>query len=118
MSYGLAVWEGQRPADDAEARTAFLAVKKLHQGPESTPAAPTPAVRRYVEALLEKWPDITEHGGEESPWADGPLIDNASGPLFHFALTSSEAEDVAAFCAELAVDFGLVFLDLQSGRMR
>lgn len=118
MSYGLAVWEGSRPADEVAARETFLALKALHQRPGTPPSAPTAAIRRYVDALLEKWPDITDVGGEDSPWADGPLLGNASGPLFHFALRARDAEEVAAFCCELATDFGLVLLDLQTGALR
>ena len=41
---------------------------------------PTPRIQRYVDELLSRWPDINTDEGQDSPWADGPLIGNASGP--------------------------------------
>lgn len=70
MSYDLALWEGDRPGSDEAAAAVY---KQLMDRMEFGDAAdPSPAIRTYVEALLARWPDVTEDGGEDSPWADGP----------------------------------------------
>lgn len=69
MSYDLAVWEGTRPATEAEAVATYeriMARMETGSGVE-----PTAAIRGYVAALLARWPDITDPAGEDSPWADG-----------------------------------------------
>jgi hypothetical protein len=46
------------------------------------PVPPTPRIRAYVEALLERWPDIEFDGNEvkneDRPWAVGPLMKDAT----------------------------------------
>jgi hypothetical protein len=117
MSYTLAVWEGPRPASDAEALETFDALMERHQG--ATPGQePTPAIARYVGTLLERYPDITGDDGEDSPWADGPLMNNATGPLFYFAMVYSQAEDASEFAAAMASEQGLVCFDPQTGKLR
>ncbi|WP_127480686.1 hypothetical protein [Nocardioides pantholopis] len=118
MTYDLAVWEGPRPESDESAAICFA---QLLDRPESDPHAtadPTPAIRAYVDALLARWPDITEDAGEDSPWADGPLIGNASGSSIHFSLVWSAAEEASEFAARLAHDHGLVCYDPQREALR
>jgi hypothetical protein len=74
-------------------------------------------VRGYVEQVLARWPDIGDDEGEDSPWADGPLMNNAVGRTFFFSLTWSRAEEAAAYCAELAAANGLICFDPQEERL-
>lgn len=119
MSFDLAVWEGPMPPSDEEALAEYLRMMEQWQG-EGTPpyAEPTPAIRAYVAALLERWPDITTDEGEDSPWADGPIIGNATGPLCYFAMTWSRADEASAFAATVAKAHGLVCFDPQSEALR
>ena len=71
-----------------------------------------------MDALLARWVDMTEDEDAISPWADGPLIDNASGPIICFALRPSMADDVSAAAARMAADRGLVCYDPQRDRPR
>lgn len=118
MSYDLAVWEGQRPADNQAAfavyRQLMDEVKRL--GGSLEPA--TPAIAAYVRALLDRWPDITEEAGEDSPWSDGPLIGDASGSIMYFGMVYRMADETAQYAAELACQSGLVCFDPQLGRLR
>ena len=113
MSYDLAVWEGTRPSDDAAAGETFERLYGEYVDIDEIP--PTPAIRAYVDALLGRWPESTDANG---PWADSPLIGNARGPLFHFALTYSRADEVVPVAARLAAEHGLVCFDPQSERLR
>ncbi|MEV7282185.1 hypothetical protein [Streptomyces sp. NPDC093111] len=94
MSYNLAVWEGIRPVDDATATTTFEDRYRMHMrhvGGQKT--SPTLVIRQYVEELVTRWPDMSPDDDEEAedacPWCDGPLINNAGGPLFYSAWSSA-----------------------------
>ena len=79
---------------------------------------PSPAIRAYVEALLRRWPDITDDADEDSPWADGPLMANAAGDAIYFSMVWSRAEEASAFASRLAEEHGLVCYDPQSETLR
>ncbi|MFF9819005.1 hypothetical protein [Streptomyces sp. NPDC014006] len=122
MSYDLAVWEGDRPADDAAATATFEDLYRQHMrhtGGQKT--APTPLIRQYVEALVARWPDMSPDDDEEAeeacPWSDGPLINNTSGPLFYFGMVFSKCQEAAPFAADLARTLGLVCFDPQDQRL-
>ena len=91
MSYDLAVWEGELPASDAEAAGEFMrlaehwleAWEREDGGDE---LIPTPAITRYVDALLQRWPDIDDD--EDSPWASG-LTGDAAGPIIQINIRPS-----------------------------
>jgi len=117
MSYDLAVWEGTRPKTNADAGKTFEALHAQYQEAEKSPE-PTPAIRRYVEALLAKYPDLNDDNEDECPWADSPLIGNASGPIFYFAMVYSQAERASEFAAKLAKKHGLVCFDPQLNELR
>jgi hypothetical protein len=116
MTYDLAVWEGERPADAEGGETFQRLYRQYIDGLNDTP--PTPAIRDYVSALLARWVDMTEDEDGISPWSDGPLIDNACGPIIYFAMRYSMAEEVSAAAARMAVDRGLVCFDPQWDRLR
>jgi hypothetical protein len=130
MSYDLAVWEGPAPASDTDAFATYRAlIEQWHERPdraeeymrrlrgEPTGSSATPAVSAYVDALLARWPDITDDAGEASPWSDGPLIANATGPLFYFGMVFSQAEEAVTFAVTVAREMGLVCFDPQAERL-
>jgi hypothetical protein len=113
MTYGLAVWEGDPPSGDDQAAETF---EWLLGEVEESDAPPTPRIRGYVEALLSRWPDLDDDS-DDSPWGDGPLMDNAVGGTFLFSVLWSRAEEAVAYCAELAAAHGLVCFDPQEERL-
>ncbi|QXE38436.1 hypothetical protein KQY30_33620 [Streptomyces sp. GMY02] len=117
MTYDLAVWEGERPADD---KTAGLVFSDLYDryidGEVEEP--PSERIAAYVASLLERWCDITEDDEDTSPWSTGPLIDEASGPLIYFAMRWSMAEEASAYAAAVAQSMGLICFDVQQDRLR
>ncbi|MFJ4487385.1 hypothetical protein ACIP3D_34120 [Streptomyces longwoodensis] len=86
MSYDLAVWEGERPADDKLAGRIFNDLYDRYLDSETHEPA-SERISAYVAALLQRWCDITEDSEETSPWSAGPLIDGARGPLMYFGMS-------------------------------
>ena len=117
MSYDLAVWEGECPADDKAARRAFT---DLYERYIDTDVEHPPAERiaAYVAALLERWCDLTEDEEDASPWSTGPLIGEARGPLVYFPMRWDMAEEASTYAAALADSMGLVCFDPQQNRLR
>jgi hypothetical protein len=65
---------------------------------------PTARIQRYVDDLVARWPDITTDAGDDSPWADGPLIGNASGRMIYFGMIASSGREVVDEVAQYAAD--------------
>jgi hypothetical protein len=120
MSYDLTVWEGPIPESDNEALSTYEQLRERHMSSDGLDELPeiSPAIEAYVDALLERWPDIGTEGGESSPWSDGPLIFNASGPMIYFGMQHSRAEEASAYAASVARSHGLVCFDPQTGQLR
>lgn len=113
MTYDMAVWEGERPASDEQAGEIFSALYDRYLESEGLDVSPTDRIRHYVEALLERWPD-----DEDGPWATSPLMDEASGPIIYFPMSYSRADEVSAYCAQIAAEHRLICFDVQWNRMR
>jgi hypothetical protein len=79
---------------------------------------PSERMAAYVVAVLERWCDVTEGEEESSPWAAGPLIDAARGPLIYFPMRWSMAEEASAYAATVAQSMGLVCFDVRQDQLR
>ncbi|MEU3529842.1 hypothetical protein AB0E62_39425 [Streptomyces sp. NPDC038707] len=117
MSYDLAVWEGDRLADDKTAARVFNDLYDRYIGSEVEEPA-SERIATYVAALLERWCDLTEDEEDTSPWSTGPLIGEARGPLIYFPMRWSMAEEASAYAAAVAESMGLVCFDVQQNRLR
>ncbi|GAA4787298.1 hypothetical protein [Streptomyces sanyensis] len=117
MTYDLAVWEGERPADDRTACQVFSDLYDRYIDSE-VEEPPSERIAAYVAALLERWCDLTEDEEDTSPWSTGPLIDCGSGPLICFPVRWSMAEETSARAAAVAESMGLVCFDVQQDRIR
>ena len=110
MSYDFAVWEGGSPKDAGDAGEVFA--KLYDQYVEAGASPPTPKIAAFVQSLLAEYPDLDEvDDDDESPWAVGHLIGEASGPLVYFAVVYSRAEEMQRFVAAKAREQGLVCFD-------
>jgi hypothetical protein len=120
MSVDLAVWKGERPPSDKAATKSYGELYGLYIERDD-PVPPTEAIVRYVEMLLARWPDwagLDEDAVAASPWADSPLINDASGPFFYFAMVNNAAApDAWRYAVETAEEQGLVCFDPQSERL-
>lgn len=111
----MAVWEGQRPADDDEAGEIFGELAERFLEEDGQPASPR--ITRFVAALVSRWGDLDGTG--DAPWASGGTGD-ASGPVLHLHLRPDDDRlaEVAAAVADLATAHDLVCFDLQEGSLR
>ncbi|GAA2583924.1 hypothetical protein GCM10010435_72160 [Winogradskya consettensis] len=104
MSYDLAVWDGDRPANDVAAAAKFDKLYDQYVEPDDR-VEPTARIAAYVRALLDRYPDIDTDAGEDSPWSTGGLTGGASGPLVYFPMVWSTCDEVVrAFTGFLAGD--------------
>lgn len=110
MSYDLAVWEGEDPADNNEAGSSFDELYERYLESEAVAVPPSPRIQAYGAALLQRYPD----DAEDSPWASPPVMDEASGPIVYLLMSYSRAEEVSEYAAQLAREHGLVCFDPQS----
>lgn len=117
MSYDLAVWEGDRPSGDQAAGDVFHSLYERHIESDSQ-EPPSDRIRTFALALLDRYPDISEEDGEDSPWSTAPLLSEAVGPLMYFPMVWSRCEEVSAWAAQLAAEHGLVCYDPQLERLR
>ncbi len=119
MSYVIAVWEGGRPADDQAALETFEQMSGEWMGNGGVNPPPSPAIRRFVEALLALWPDITTDAGADSPWSDGPLMNNAAGPIVYLGLSAglAGAVDADSVITALARAHDLICFDPEEPRL-
>ncbi|GAA1045746.1 hypothetical protein [Streptomyces murinus] len=118
MSYDLAVWEGQRPTDNRSAGRVFEDLYDRFLDDDDAVHPPTERISAFVGALLNRWRDATEDVEEASPWAAGPLICGAGGPLVYLPLRWDRAEEASAYVADLADSMGLVCFDVQENGLR
>ncbi|MFB7190315.1 hypothetical protein ACFCZT_34620 [Streptomyces sp. NPDC056230] len=118
MSYDLAVWEGDRPADNAAAARCFTDLYDRYIDTEEPAVPPAERIAAFVSALLERWPDLTEDEDDISPWSTGPLIGEARGPLIYFPMRWSMAMEASAYAAGVASSMGLNCFDPQARQLR
>ncbi|MER7512167.1 hypothetical protein ABTX82_27985 [Streptomyces lavendulae] len=118
MSYDLAVWEGERPEDDAAAAQCFRGLYDRFVDTKEPTVPPAERIAAFVAALLERWPDLAEDDDDTAPWSTAPLIGEARGPLIYFPMRWSMADEASAYAAEAAASMGLNCFDPQARRLR
>jgi hypothetical protein len=113
VSYDIAVWEGERPASDEAALETYRAMWDRYG---DSGASPSERLLHYMEDLTATYPnldDLADDAVDDSPWADGPVDENAQGSFLYFALVSDRASEVVPFVAETARRHHLVCFDPQ-----
>lgn len=72
---------------------------------EEAPPAPSPRLVAFVEALLTRYPDLTET--EDTVWAMGPLVRCIVGKFIDLPMTWSRCVEAVPFITETALKHGL-----------
>ena len=60
--------------------------------------------------------DLPDDRVDDGVWSDGPLLNDASGPLFYLGVVGGFVEDVVPFVARIAAEHRLVCFDHQGGK--
>ncbi|MER5757818.1 hypothetical protein [Streptomyces sp. NPDC002082] len=118
MSYDLAVWEGERPADGRAAARCFNDLYDQYVDTEEPAVPPVERIAAFVAVLLQRWPDRTKGDTDTSPWATAPLIGEARGPLIYFPMSWSMADEASTHAAKVASSMGLNCFDPQARQLR
>jgi hypothetical protein len=113
MSHAYSAYDGPPPRTFEEAMAALEAMETAYEGEQP----PTASIRAFVDALLARWPDISDEQGEQSPWSDGPMVNNAAGSVIHFGVVYSRLDEAEPFVVETARHHGLVLVDQEEGRV-
>ena len=113
MSYDLAVWEGEPPADAAAAVELFDELTDTLEA--DGPRRPTTRIIGFMDDVLERWPDENDER-DEFPWAVAPVMpESASGGSVYLALSHHDLLDaMIADIGRLAREHGLQAYDPQA----
>ncbi|WP_328491648.1 hypothetical protein OHS59_02080 [Streptomyces sp. NBC_00414] len=115
MSYDLAVWDGDRPADNDQAGSVYDELYERYLESEDVVVPPAPRVVAYVDALVARYPDDPD---SSVVWASPPVMEEASGPIVYLPMSYGHAEEVSEYAAALAREHGLVCFDPQGECLR
>lgn len=82
----------------------------------NTPPAkpPAPGIVRFVRDLLSRYPDLSETQNETA-WADGPMIGDASGGFIDIGIRWDYYDKIVPFVTSTARMDGLSCFDPQDG---
>lgn len=87
---------------------------------EDGPARPSRQFAGLVDALTQRYPDITSAAAEALPesewaWSDGPLDAGIQDTVLVLGLRTARMDEVQPFVIEQATARGLVVVDVQAG---
>jgi len=111
VSWVYSVYEGPQPKSVDDALDGMSRAEEAFDRNDP----PTATIREFVEAILAQWPDITEEGGEASPWSDGPMMNNAAGMALLVGVSLSRLADAEPLLISVARRLGVVLLDTNDG---
>lgn len=106
MSYDLAVWIGERPANN---RAAALEYEERVNADEQLPRPTGDRIRAFVADLVARHPE----GQDDGPWSIEPVLDEHSGDLAVLTVLVSGIGRVEPDVRDLAQKHGLVAYDPQ-----
>ena len=112
VSYELAVWDGPPPLSNAHAASEWGRLLSARSD-----APPAPAIRGFVDALTDAYPDLDHPDGEESPWADGPLLAYAEGTVAAVPVRPERIDEVVELVEKTAAAMSLVAYDPQLAQL-
>jgi len=108
MSFDLAIWVGDTPTNDHEARRTLRAL--MDRSKETDPV--DPRLRESILEITQRYPDDLREMRSGSIWATCPLT--PQGSMLYMNLTWGVSDDVLDFIAGTAAKHGLVCYDPQA----
>jgi hypothetical protein len=117
VSYDIAVWEGDRPAND---KAALVAYNEMWARYENGDEPASGRILNFIAELTARYPDLDDLPNDEvddSPWASGSLREDVIGPFVYFTLVPSKVDEMVPFIVEAARRHELVCFDPQQAKL-
>lgn len=117
MGFNLAFWIGDAPANDAAAAAELERLYQEHLAGDPLPAAPE--LLAFIGEITARYPGLTDLDDDhidDGVWSDGPLTDDASGPILYLGVVWSRVDEVVPFLVARARSRGLNVFDPQETR--
>lgn len=114
MSWSVEIVNVPIADDDDEAWKQLDAIRDEEDAREYG-SPPSDAMRDLYRRLTARYPCITEN--PDSPWSDGPLVNNFGDKLTTLGIMSSRLEETLPFVIETATEMGLTVFDAADERI-
>jgi hypothetical protein len=111
VSFDLAIWVGEKPADNTEALRTFQRLTSSVEGTEP----PDPLLRACKREITGRYPDDLRGLLPGSIWASAPL--DVHGPQLYMNLRWDVSDEALDFISRTAAKHGLVRFDPQKSRV-
>ena len=119
MSYTVDLIVAQLSSRDEDAWAQLNKLREVYYDDERKKA---PQLVALHEVLTAKYPCLCSYADDDedidnSPWADGPMINNFSHEMGMLAISFSRAAEVVPFIIESANQLGITVADGQTGEI-
>lgn len=119
MSYTVDLIVAPLPPENKAAWTAIMALRESYHEDEREKA---PVLIQLHSVLTARYPCLCSYADDdprmdESPWADGPMINNFAHDMGMLAISFSRVEEVVPFIIKEANALGISVADGQSGEI-
>lgn len=112
MSYTFDITSEPVPDDESEAWEALGELRDSEDFDE-----PGTHFLALYEKLVAKYPCITTPEGENSPWSDGPLLNNFGQKHAILGISFSRVQDALPFIIQTANEMGFTVFDPQDEKI-
>lgn len=119
MSYTVDLIVGPLPADNKKAWERIEVLREAYYDDQREKA---PVLITLHSVLTARYPCLCSYADDdpavdESPWADGPMINNFMNEMGMLAISFSRADEVVPFIIKEANALGISVADGQSGEI-
>lgn len=119
MSYSIDLIIKKLPADQQQAWQEIEALREVYYEDERPVASQLQQLHAQLTARYPCLCDFAEDDPamDDSPWADGPMINNFSHDMGMLAIVYSKVEQVLPFIIQQANQLGITVADGQDGQI-
>ncbi len=119
MSFTVDLIPGGLPEDEKEAWKTLEEMRKSYYDDSSQKED---RLIQLHNILTKKYPCLCSYDDDDpemdnSPWADGPMIDNFASKMGMLAVVYSKVDEVIPFILESALSLGITVVDGQSEKI-
>jgi hypothetical protein len=119
MSYTIDLIIEELPFDEKEAWNRVESLREKYYGDEREKS---PLFLELYKNITKVYPCLCSYADDdpamdESPWADGPMINNFANEMGMLAIVYSKVDDVVPFVINEAKRLGITVVDGQDGKI-